>query len=114
MKEIQLEAKHLGFVRQCFEALQGPRPISLSLKIAKVLAEVDQAHELFRDKIKPCLNEQGEILDDQMEAAMEILDEQVALSVPSIEVQELEAAELQTVSDAAVLFLVQHSFVSEL
>lgn len=114
MKEIQIEAKHLRFVRQSFEALQGSKPISLSLKIAKVLAEADQAYELFLNKIKPFLNDQGEVLDDHMEGAMEILDEQVGLSVPSIDFQELEAADLRTESDAAVLFLVQHSFVSEL
>lgn len=113
MKEVHLKAGQLSMVRTCFEALEGPRPISLSLKIAKLMAEVDAAWDLFREKIQPYIDDQGQINPDDNEVAMELVEEVVELEVPAITVAELEAAKLQVTNDSAVGFLLANSLISE-
>lgn len=100
-------------VRTCFEAFEGPRPISLSLKIAKLMAEVDAAWDLFRENIQPYIDDQGQIKPDHAQAATELVEEVVELEVPAITFAELEAAKLQVNNDSAVLFLLSNRLISE-
>lgn len=113
MKEVQLRAGQLSTVRSCFEAFEGSRPISLSLKIAKLLAEVDAAWDLFRESIQPYIDDQGQIKPDHAQAATELVEEVVELEVPEITFAELDAAKLQVSNDSAVLFLLSNRLISE-
>lgn len=104
MAKVTMQAGQLASVAQAFKMLEGQRPIQLSFNIGKILQEVDAAHELFVEKIRPLLNDDG-TFDSDNEQAAAILQEEVTLDVPVVTLGSLEAASLTVADDAALIFL---------
>ncbi|MEK9644553.1 MAG: hypothetical protein VW547_03320 [Alphaproteobacteria bacterium] len=106
-----MKAGQLASVGKSFEEIKGSRPLQLSLTIGKIVKEAEEAHALMVEKIRPFIDDQGRVTDEDQATA--ILNEDVTISVPPLLIGELTATDLTVDKDFALLFLVTTGIVTE-
>ena len=110
--EVMLKAGQLSSIAQAFQAIEGSRPVQLSFQIGKILAEAEEAHQVMLEKLKPLLDESGKLEDDN-EEALEIFNEDIALDLPKITLEDLSSADLMVSDDIAMAFLMSTGILLE-
>ena len=111
MHDISIRAGHLATIAPSFRALEGPRPIQLSFMISKILTEVDAAHGVLLEQLRPFFADDGTI-DTEIAEVREILNDTVTISVPVITVDTLQQAGLMVSDDVALAFLIARGIVT--